>query len=148
MAKRGKQIKSYISYDYNIVFGTINNDEPKAIYTIISGWMNPKDDTINNYNSIVKGMEKNIKFLTFDKISEKYHELINMYNIIVDLDIRESGIKYGKQSYMNCEVTFFNKKILPLQHPDIIQFLNDISKLIIYNVFDNSEYFTFQSKKS
>ena len=53
MAKRGKQIKSYISYDYNIVFGTINNDEPKAIYTIISGWMNPKDDTINNYNSIM-----------------------------------------------------------------------------------------------
>ena len=75
----------------------------------------------------------------------------NLFNIersIVDFDMRESGISYGKRSYMNCEITFYQKHSFKLQEKNIQVALNEILDDIVCNVFDDQISFNFYKGKN
>jgi hypothetical protein len=67
--------------------------------------------------------------------------------MIVDLDIRESGIKLGKRSFMNCEITLFLESEIPLTSEVMLDRLVLISDTLIKTVFDSNKTFNFHKKK-
>jgi hypothetical protein len=57
------------------------------------------------YTRVIKDLNKKKKqtlFIWYRRIPK-----FDLDKTIVDLDIRESGIRFGKRSFINCEVTLF-----------------------------------------
>lgn len=144
--KTGKEIKNNSFKNYNIVFGSVNNKNPKAIYINISAWAEPLELDGINYTRVIKNINKKIK-----------QQLFNMFNVdgclfskdktIVDLDIRESGIRYGKRSFMSCEITLFSKLEIPVNSELVKIKLNEILESIIKKIFDSNDSFKFHKRK-
>ena len=138
ITKKGKQLMVKNHANYNIVTGTVDNKNPKALYVSISAWADPLNEGIINYGSVIKKLTKRIKKELHDNLDL---ELFNPERSIIDFDMRESGITYGKRSYMNCEITLYQKHGFKLQEKEIQKSLNQILGDIICNVFDNHCYF-------
>ena len=68
-------------------------------------------------------------------------------NTIVDLDIRESGIKFGKRSFMSCEITLFQKEEISIISDKIKKPLNEVTSMLIDKIFDLDENFKYHKKK-
>ncbi len=138
ITKKGKQLMVKNHANYNIVTGTVDNKNPKALYVSISAWADPLNEGIINYGSVIKKLTKRIKKELHDNLDL---ELFNPERSIIDFDMRESGITYGKRSYMNCEITLYQKHGFKLQEKEIQKSLNQILGDIICNVFDNQIFF-------
>lgn len=146
--KIGKEIKTNNFKNYKSVFGSVNNKDPKSVYINISSWAEPSDDDVNeNRNKIIRILNKRIKQNLFNNFEKKYHNFFNSNNIIVILDIKESGVKFGKRSFMSCEINLFSKLELPVNSDIMKEILADISKELIEEVFEKFEYFKFHKKK-
>ncbi len=145
--KKGKELKMDLFTNYNLVYGSVNNNNPKALYISISTWGQPKSNLDENYNRIIKDLIKKTKQSLYNKLSTDIETLFIKERSIVDLDIKESGIKYGKRSYLNCEITLFLKEEIPVNSDKVRQILNDLVKHIIYSVFDTNNFFKFFKKK-
>jgi len=145
ITKKGKQLMVKNHTNYNIVTGTVDNKNPKAIYVSISAWADPLNKEGVNYSSVIKKLTKRIKKELHDNLDS---ELFNPERSIVDFDMRESGIIYGKRSYMNCEITFYQKHRLKIQEKEIEKSLNQILNDIVCNVFDNQIFFDYYRGKN
>lgn len=148
MTKRGKEIKLDASQDYNIVYGTVDNKNPKSIYINISAWGEPLVENELNYGRIISGLSKQIKQTLYDFIKFKYKDSIMFDRNIVDLDMRESGVQYGKRSFMNCEITLFQTGELPIHEGKLAEALEDVIDEIIIGALDFTPYFKFHKKKN
>ena len=52
-SKKGKQLRIDNHANYNMIYGTVNNTNPKSIYVSISSWAKPIiNDEINYYESV------------------------------------------------------------------------------------------------
>lgn len=96
--KIGKEIKINKNKNYNIVFGSVNNKNPKAIYLSISAWAEPLQKDCENYSRVIKNIHKNLKQVIYNHLTNNENDFVKE-NTIVDLDMRESGIRYGKRSF-------------------------------------------------
>jgi hypothetical protein len=142
MKVRGKEIKLNSQENYAVNLGTINNKNPTCFYFNIKGWTTPKDDSEEDYGKVVRLLNKRIKNKLHNIIDDnKYLKDIT----IVDLDLRESGIRYGKKSYFNCEVTMYQKNTGALL--EISPEINKITNDIISGVLEPFEYFSFYKSK-
>jgi len=144
--KRGKEIKlDYIPFDqYNVVCGTVDNKNPKAVYISMSAWGEPHDDSEVNYDRVIRNLHKKVKQTLFDYMNtDRFHE----EKTIVDLDMRESGIAFNKRSFMNCEVTLYQVGELPINDDSMLDAIEEITQCLIDFVFDNNDYFQFHKKK-
>jgi hypothetical protein len=145
--KTGKELRINKFKNYNVVFGSVNNKNPKAIYINISAWAEPLKDYEINYTRVIKDINKKTKQCLFNYFNSKQQTDFIKENTIVDLDIRESGIRYGKRSFMNCEVTLFLSSELSVISEQMKNNLDDITPLIIKSVFENDNTFKFHRKK-
>lgn len=146
--KSGKKIKIKENNKYNKIFGTVDNKTLKAVYFEVSSWIEPKNNFDDvDYEKIVKTTHKNIKFNLKKFLIENYKDLFDDTKSIVDLDLRESGIKYGKRSYINCEITLLLNKKVSINTDEFINIMNNIMNDVIDNNFENSEYFNFYKTK-
>lgn len=143
--KRGKELKLDLNPNYKIKLGTVDNKNPKTIYINLTAWGQLKKYDIDlNYDNVIS------------KLRTKIKHKINSYNIdafhngkyIVDLDMRSSGIKPTKRSFMSCEITLFQKDITPVNNPKIVHTTKEIISDIINNCLDKSEHFTFYKTKN
>jgi hypothetical protein len=143
--KRGKELKLDINPNYKIKLGTVDNKNPKTIYINLTAWGQLKKYDIDlNYDNVIS------------KLRTKIKHKINNYNIntfhngkyIVDLDMRSSGIKPTKRSFMSCEITLFQKDIIPVNNPTLVHTTKEIIKDIIKDCLDKSEHFTFYKTKN
>jgi hypothetical protein len=66
---------------------------------------------------------------------------------IVDLDLRTSGIVYGKKSFMNLEITLFLNENMDFKDPQLKEKLKKIAKAIYVDNFKNNDYFDFTISK-
>ena len=107
--KSGKELKITKYKNYNVVFGSVNNKTSKAVYINISAWAEPMIESDVNYTRIIKDLNKMVKQKIFNHLDSKENNFIKN-NTIVDFDIRESGIRFGKRSFINCEVTLYLKE--------------------------------------
>ena len=145
---RGKEIKFNIHENYNTVSGTVDNKDPKSIYISISAWGNPKLSSEVDYNKVITNLSKDIKTGLNKGVNE--NNFIKDRSII-DLDMRESGIKFNKRSYMNCEMTLFQKintGVLPLISEELNEDIKNIINSVLIEAFESSDYFTFTKTKS
>lgn len=143
--KTGKQLMVKNYNNYNIVSGTVNNKNPKALYLNISAWGEPLIENDVNYKSVIRKLDKIVRNTLFDNLDSN---LFQIKRSIVDFDMRESGIEFGKRSYMNCEITLFQKNSFKLQEKIIKDNLDVMLNTIITDVLDNNIYFEFHKTKS
>ena len=116
--KKGKELKVNTFKNYNVYYGSVNNKEPKALYINISAWAEPEEDDNINYSRVVRDLDKKIRQSIYQELEEN-HKIFLKERTIVDFDIRESGIKYGKRSFTNCEITLFMRYELPINSDDM-----------------------------
>jgi len=142
---RGTELKIKDFKKYNVVFGVMNKNKPKSIYIKISAWGNPKLKNDINYRSIIRKINKRIRTLLYRKLNDNKFDV---NKTMVDLDMRDSGIAYGKSSYMSCEITLFQHNYHLLKSEIIQDELNSIVGDIIKESFNKDEHFIFYKKKS
>ena len=83
-----------------VKLGTVDKTTNKSFYINLCSWVEPSND--ENPKKMVRRLRQRIE----DGIR---NSAMNDY-AIVTLDLRESGIKVGKRSFMSCELTFLNNK--------------------------------------
>jgi len=144
--KRGKEITLNVNSNYKIKLGTVDNKNPKSIYINLSAWGEPNDEEEDiNYDTIIKKLRKNIKQnINYNINSDNFYK--DKY--IVDLDMRSSGIRNKKRSFMSCEITLYQKNKISINQPLIINSATTIIRDIIFNCLDSQDYFTFYKTKN
>ena len=144
ISKNGKQLISEGHENYRVVSGTVDNKNPKALYLNISAWGESIVNDELNYGPILRKVTKDIKIKLKSSLDSN---LFYTDRCIVDFDMRESGISYGKKSFMNCEITIFQKKLFNIQEKTIQKELNLIGGIITTEVLERFEYFNFKKTK-
>ena len=146
--KTGKELKVTKHKNYNISFGSINNKHSKAVYINLSTWAEPIDENVISYNRIIKDINKKIKQNLYNSFNNEFENYILKDRTIVDLDIRESGIKFGKRSFMNCEITLFMDSEIPVNSEHMKEKLDDIISMVVNSIFEPNKTFNFHKKKN
>lgn len=141
---RGTEIKIDNYKDFNVVFGTMDKKNPKSIYIKISAWGTPKNGSDLPYSKEVQRLSKGVKRNLFSSLNKNRFEV---NRTLVDLDMRVSGIGYGKHSFMSCEITLFQTNNYLLNSDNMLFELNKISDEILKKTFVNNEDFEFNKKK-
>lgn len=144
ITKNGKQLVSQGHKNYRVVSGTVDNKNPKALYVNISAWGQAVVDGEIAYGPILRGVTKNIKIKLKSILDSN---LFHVDRCIVDFDMRESGISYGKKSFMNCEITIFQKKLFKLQEGKVKRELDLVGNVITSDVLEQFKYFDFRKTK-
>lgn len=145
--KKGKELKLNSFKNYNIVYGTVNNKNPKALYINISSWAEPLIDDTINYARVIKDFDKSIRQNIYDYLKESVVTPFMKDFTIVDFDIRKSGVRFGKRSYLSCEITLFMRDELPINSLILKPKIDEVINLIINNCFEPSKIFDFHKKK-
>lgn len=146
--KTGKELKMNNFKNYNIVFGSVNNRHPKAVYINISAWAEPLSEDEISYSRIIRDINKKIKQSTYNVFDRDEDTEFLKDRTIVDLDIRESGIRYGKRSFMNCELTLFLNSEIPVNSDRMKPMLDRVIDEVINDTFESSKSFRFYKKKN
>jgi len=107
-----------------------------------------KDEYEINYNRVIREFNKKIKQSVYNLLDEDMSTEFIKDRTIVDLDIRESGIKFGKRSFTNCELTLSLKNEIPVNSELMRPMLDDITKMLLDDVFNNNKSFKFHRKKN
>jgi len=147
MMKKGKEIKLGKAYmNYKVISGTVDSKNPTSVYINISAWGEPTNEDIEQYTTVISLLKKDVKAHLFTILPLSF----NKQRSIVDLDMRESGITYGKRSYMSCEITLYqnprNGKLLVAD--ELKKTMGQITDKIIKEVLDEYRYFKFHKKKN
>jgi hypothetical protein len=146
--KTGKELKINNFKNYNIVLGSVNNRHPKAVYLNISAWSEPQSEGEISYTRVIRDLNKKVKQALFNLFDLDTDTEFLKDRTIVDLDIRESGIRYGKRSFMNCELTLFLNTEISINSERMKGMLDSIITTVIVDTFEDNRYFKFYKKKN
>lgn len=126
-----------------IIYGTVDSIELKSLYLNIQTWVEPIVEC-ENWNRTVLNLSRAIKHSVYESLNENVFDT----KFIVDLDLRSSGLKYGKKSFMNLETNFFIiQPNLDFKDKIIKDSLIKITTKIFNDNFINNEYFEFYLTK-
>lgn len=140
LRKLGKQKSLKEKNGFRIKYGTINYQQPKSIYVIIETWIQPESE--RDFESEVKRLSKNIRKVVYENHDKS---LYNDY-VIVDIDLRSSGMTPNKRSFMSIELTLFPNKLLQFPDDRYTETITNITNIIIDNLQNNNNY-TFNTTK-
>jgi hypothetical protein len=140
--KKGKTSRIVGFPQAKISYGTVDSKSLKSIYLNIQSWVTPKEE-FESSERLVSDLSKSIKNSVYEMLDrgifkEKY---------IVDLDLRTSGITYGKKSFMNLEITFFTNCEIDFKDPKIKFSLKRVCREIYQKNFMKSSIFDFTLTK-
>ena len=142
--KKGKSAKINSYDDYKITYGTVDSKNLKSIYLNIQTWVEPKCE-INNPQRSVGVLSNKIKHTALDNLNRNLFK----NNVIVDVDLRSSGIQLNKKSFMNLEFVFYvTDKELDIKSETIKNTMVHITDSLVRNVFQQNDYFTFSRTKN
>lgn len=145
--KKGKELKIDKYDNYNAVYGSVDNKNSRAVYINISAWAEPKKADVQSYNRIIKDFNKKLKRTLYSINQDDSHPKFIIDKSIVDLDIRESGVRYGKRSFTNCEVTLFFDSEISTNTKSLKPMIVGTTDTLIDSVFETSEYFKYYKRK-
>lgn len=140
LKKLGKQIKLPENDNFVAKYGTINALKPQSIFITIQSWATPKHNLRfkKKLRSLTINTKNNIRELVnYDVFYDKY---------ILDFDIRESGLKKDKPSFLSIELTLYPKN--QVSFPSDIY--NKNIEYLIRNLTSNikrDRSFSFSAKK-
>ena len=141
--KKGKTSKLELFRDAKCYYGSVDTTELKSIYLVLQTWVTPKMEK-ENWNTTVGSITRTIKH----KILEIINKQIFKEFFIVDMDLRTSGIKLTKSSFLNLEITLFTKDNVEFKSENMTIEMSNIIKEIYTKVLSNSKYFTIQYSKT
>lgn len=145
--KSGKQIRMETNKNYNITYGCVDNKNPKSVFINITAWVEPLSEDEEDYNKIIKSLNKQIRQTIYNFLSDNNTTSFIKDKTIVDLDLRESGIKFGKRSFMSCEITLFQNEDNGINSDIVKKGLNLISNLVIDETFEKDKDFKYHKRK-
>lgn len=134
--KTGKTLKLSGFDNLKVSYGTVDFKNFKSLYLNIQSWLQPKVD-LENWERVVGNLRKDVKGVIYEFLNSTYFES----NFIVDLDLRTSGIQYGKKSFMNLEITFYVKSNIDFKSIEIKNEIQYLSNLINKKALSASKYF-------
>jgi len=140
--KKGKSVKLNLFNTIKSVYGTVDSKQLKSVYINIQSWVDPKFDH-NNWNRVVCNLSREIKHSVFNSVDNS----IFKEQTIVDLDLRTSGILYGKKSFFNLEVNLYTNIEIDFKSAELKDSIKKIIKNIYKNNINNNEYFYFSTTK-
>jgi len=140
--KKGKSVKMNLSNSFKTVYGTVDSKNLKSLYINIQSWVKPKAD-LENWNRVVCNLSREIKHTVFETIDTS---LFNK-NSIVDLDLRTSGISYGKKSFFNLEINLFLENQIDFKSSELKESVKHMVKNISSNSISQNKYFDFSLTK-
>jgi hypothetical protein len=140
--KKGKFISIGVHNNVKIGYGTVDYKDLKTIYIQLNSWTRPDTEDCD-----------------FDRLIAKTRRQIkeNIYNLkceyfkpqsIVDLDIKTSGIKTNKRSFMDLEITLYVEKYFDVRSKEIKQIVTDLSETLIDTVLTDETLFNFNETKN
>jgi hypothetical protein len=144
--KKGKEITLKTNYQYNVKSGTVDNKNPKSLYLQISAWGKPKNEWIEEYDTIIRKKSKRVKKKLFEVLdgNDFYKDLS-----IIDFNMASSGIDYNKRSFMSVEITLFKKQpLFSINSNEMIPVMTELSENLIKDVFESDEDFEFFKTKN
>ena len=144
MAKQGREVRTNISEVFRTSYGTVDSSALKSLYLNLSTWVEPLEEVANWDRPI-----KKFKYKIDNLIHKELKDTEFKEKAIVDLDLRASGMKIGKRSFMRCEVTMFlngrnNHNIKSLVLSETI---NNITKKVINGPLSTTKTFKFHKTK-
>lgn len=145
--KKGKEIKMGKTYmSYKVISGTVDSKNPTSVYINITAWGEPTKDDIDEYTTVISSLKKDVKSHIYTNLPLSFNKL----KTIVDLDMRESGISYGKRSFMSCEITLYqnSRNGTILMGEDLKKLMGQITDKVIKEVFDEYPHFKFHKNKN
>ena len=148
MIKKGKEIKMGKAYnDYKVISGTVDSKNPTSVYINISAWGEPTNEDTEQYVTVISSLKKELKKYIHNNLPLSF----NRVRTIIDLDMRESGIAFGKRSFMSCEITLYQRTLTGtklLRSTELKRVMGDITDRVVEDVFDKYEHFKFHKKKN
>jgi hypothetical protein len=140
LIKLGKQVKLPADAHFTIKYGTINALEPKAIFVSIHSWATPKHNL--RFDRKLRHLTHSVKDKIHDEINYKvFHE-----KYIADFDLRASGLRKNKQSFLAIEITLYPRTVIPFPSDIYDSNITTMVNNILADVKKN-KHFTFTSKK-
>lgn len=141
--KKGKTI-SINHYDsLKTFYGTVDSKELKSIYINIQTWVTPLEDK-DSWTNVVNTLTRSIKHSVFSSLDKQLFR----ENFIVDLDLRTSGIRKDKKSFMNLEVNLYTNSSLDFKSNEIKESVKNIIKKIYRENIINNRHFNFSLSKN
>ena len=140
LVKLGKQVKLQPNGNFTSKYGTVNAIAPQSIFVAVNSWVTPThnlrfDKKLRKLNLIVRDA------ITENIDSETFHK-----KHILDFDLRQSGLRKGKQSFLSIEITLYPKTVIPfpsdIYDSNIKALVGDLSRQI-----KQDRDFTFANKK-
>lgn len=143
--KRGKEIKINVVNNLNVKFGTVDNKNPKSIYITISGWGEPCYDEDIDYSKVIKNTHKQLKQQIYNHGDSDF---FNLNKTIIDFNMRQSGVGYGKRSYMCCEINLYQNNSYDISSSVLYDALKKVLDVVVLDNLNNHEFFKFYKTKT
>lgn len=140
--KRGKSVKLNTYTPIKTIYGTVDSRNLKSIFINIQSWVEPKKEA-DNWVRVVNNLRREIYYSVDDSVNNK----IFTENFIVDLDLRTSGILFGKKSFFNLEVNLYTKIHIDFKSNEVKESVKKIIKTVYNNNIVNNNYFDFTKTK-
>lgn len=140
--KKGKSVKLNLFYSIKTTYGTVDSKNLKSIFINIQSWVNPKQES-DNWARVVNLLKKDIKCCVLETIDKSFFK----EDMIIDLDIRASGISCNKKSFFNLEINLYPKNDLEFKNPLIKESVKKIIKTIYKDNIINNSHFLFSPQK-
>lgn len=141
--KKGKTSKINNFESLKVNYGTVDSKNLKSIYINIQSWVNPKIIS-DNWNRIVCNLSREIKHTVYNQIDRELYE----EKTIVDLDLRTSGIVFGKKSFLNLEINLYTLSELDFKSTKVRDSIKKLVYKINYENFQNNKFFDFTLTKN
>lgn len=141
--KKGKTSKINSFESLKVNYGTVDSKNLKSIYINIQSWVNPKVIS-DNWNRIVCNLSREIKHSVYNNIDRSLFE----EKTIVDLDLRTSGIVFGKKSFLNLEVNLYTTEEIDFKSHRVKECIKKMVQKINSENFKNNQYFDFTLTKN
>ena len=139
--KTGKFITLGYCNNVKVGYGTVDHKKLKTVYVKLNSWLEPENED-EEFDSIISKTKRKIKLRIHDLRSEYFKK-----ESIVDLDVRTKGIKLGKKSFLNLELTLFTEKPFDIRSDEIKDLMEKLCDDIINLDLDNKILFNFHQNK-
>ena len=140
--KKGKFITIGVHNKVKIGYGTVDYKDLKTIYIQLNSWTQPNTEDCD-FDRMIAKTRKQIKEIIYNLNCEFFKP-----QSIVDLDIKTSGVKTNKRSFMDLEITLYVEKHFDVRSKEIKQIVTDLSEKLVDTVLIDGSLFNFHEKKN
>jgi len=138
--KFGKYVELNEYENVKLNYGTVDQKNLKTIFLTLNSWLEPIE--YDNHDKIIYNSRRKIK----ERIRNEKNEYFKKESI-VDIDIKTKGIKRGKRSFMDIQITLFTEKDFLIKMPEIKKYLQNLLENIIKNDLNDKNFYNFHKIK-